>query len=36
MCDKFEIIVTEKIYENMGHTISRDEIDLANKLVFNS
>lgn len=28
--------VTEKIYENMGHTISRDEIDLANKLVFNS
>lgn len=26
--------VTEKIYENMGHTISQDEIDLANKLVF--
>lgn len=28
-------IVTEKIYENMGHTIISDEIDLANKLVFN-
>lgn len=28
-------IVTEKIYENMGHTIIPDEIDLANKLVFN-
>jgi phospholipase/carboxylesterase len=28
-------IVTEKIYENMGHTITPDEIDLANKLVFN-
>ena len=26
--------VTEKIYANMGHTISEDEIDLANKLVF--
>ena len=26
--------VTEKIYENMGHTINQDEIDLANKLVF--
>ncbi len=26
--------VTEKIYENMGHTIMQDEIDLANKLVF--
>jgi len=27
--------VTEKIYDNMGHTISHDEIDLANSLVFN-
>jgi phospholipase/carboxylesterase len=28
--------VTEKIYENMGHTITQDEIDLANELVFKS
>lgn len=28
--------VTEKIYSNMGHTISQNEIDLANKLVFKS
>ena len=28
--------VTEKVYLNMGHTINRDEIDQANKLVFNS
>lgn len=28
--------VTEKIYSNMGHTISQDEIELANKLVFKS
>ena len=27
--------VTKKIYENMGHTISQDEINLANELVFN-
>ncbi|CAN5589825.1 dienelactone hydrolase family protein [soil metagenome] len=27
--------VTEKVYTNMGHTINQDEIDLANKLVFN-
>lgn len=26
--------VTEKIYPNMGHTISRDEINLANQLIF--
>lgn len=26
--------VTQKIYENMGHTISNDEIDMANSLVF--
>ncbi len=28
--------VTEKIYSNMGHTISQDEIDTANKLVFHA
>ncbi len=27
--------VTEKVYNNMGHTINEDEIDNANKLVFN-
>lgn len=26
--------VTEKVYLNMGHTVSKDEIDQANKLVF--
>ena len=26
--------VTEKVYNNMGHTINQDEIDNANKLVF--
>ena len=26
--------VTEKIYNNMGHTINQDEIENANKLVF--
>lgn len=26
--------VTEKVYNNMGHTINEDEIELANKLVF--
>jgi phospholipase/carboxylesterase len=26
--------VKEKIYPNMGHTISHDEIDLANKMIF--
>ena len=26
--------VTKKIYDNMGHTISQDEVDLANKLIF--
>jgi phospholipase/carboxylesterase len=26
--------VTEKVYTNMGHTVSKDEIDQANKLVF--
>lgn len=28
--------VTEKVYNNMGHTINEDEINNANKLVFNS
>ncbi|MBS7229600.1 dienelactone hydrolase family protein [Flavobacterium psychroterrae] len=28
--------VTEKVYDNMGHTISMDEIDLANKHIFAS
>jgi phospholipase/carboxylesterase len=28
--------VTEKVYNNMGHTISEDEIDNANKVVFKS
>ena len=28
--------VTQKLYNGMGHTISQDEIDLANTLVFNS
>lgn len=27
--------VTVKVYPNMGHTVSQDEITLANKLVFN-
>ncbi|HRN56883.1 MAG TPA: dienelactone hydrolase family protein [Agriterribacter sp.] len=26
--------VTEKIYNNMGHTINRDELDWVNKLIF--
>lgn len=28
--------VTEKVYSNMGHTINQDEIDNANRLVFNA
>ncbi len=28
--------VTEKVYNNMGHTINQDEILNANALVFNS
>jgi phospholipase/carboxylesterase len=28
--------VTEKIYPGMGHTINQDEIDVVNKLIFNS
>ena len=27
--------VTEKVYNNMGHTINQDEIGLANKLILN-
>ncbi|PZP50298.1 MAG: phospholipase [Pseudopedobacter saltans] len=27
-------VVTEKVYEGMGHTISQDEIDMVNKLIF--
>ena len=29
-------VVTEKVYDNMGHTINLDEIETANKVVFNS
>jgi phospholipase/carboxylesterase len=29
-------MVTEKIYNNMGHTINQDEVDNANKLIFNT
>ena len=28
--------VTEKIYPNMGHTISQDEIEIVNKLIFSN
>lgn len=28
--------VTEKVYNNMGHTITQDEIEIANKLIFNN
>ena len=31
---KMNASVTEKVYQNMGHTISEDEIDKANQLVF--
>ena len=27
--------ITEKVYVNMGHTISEDEINIANSLIFN-
>jgi len=33
---KMNAAVTEKIYENMGHTISQDEIATVNKLIFRS
>ena len=29
-------VVTEKVYDNMGHTINHDEIETANKIVFNA
>jgi len=29
-------VVTEKIYNNMGHTINQDEIDNVNRIVFNA
>ncbi|MCD0465097.1 alpha/beta hydrolase [Flavobacterium sp. ENC] len=32
--EKLGASVTKKIYPDMGHTISQDEIDLANELVF--
>jgi len=28
-------MVTEKVYNNMGHTINQDEIENANRLIFN-
>ena len=31
---KMNADVTEKIYNNMGHTVNQDEIDQANKIVF--
>lgn len=31
---KMNADVTEKIYDNMGHTINQDEIDQVNKLIF--
>ena len=31
---KLNASVTEKIYQNMGHTISEDEIEKANQLIF--
>ena len=33
---KMNAVVTQKLYNDMGHTISRNEIDMANKLVFAS
>ncbi|PKB18813.1 alpha/beta hydrolase [Flavobacterium sp. 5] len=35
LLQKMGASVTKKIYDNMGHTISQDEIDWANKLIFN-
>ena len=32
---EMQAAVTVKIYKNMGHTISQDEVDTANSLVFN-
>ena len=33
---KMNAVVTQKLYNDMGHMILQDEIDIANKLVFNS
>lgn len=35
LLNKMGASVTKKIYENMGHTISQDEINWANELIFN-
>jgi phospholipase/carboxylesterase len=32
--EKMKANVTKKIYKNMGHTISQDEIDTVNELIF--
>lgn len=34
LLEKMGAVVTEKIYNNMGHTISQDELNLANQLIF--
>lgn len=34
--EEMNAAVTIKVYDNMGHTINQDEIDLANKLVFSN
>ena len=34
LLEKLGAAVTTKIYDNMGHTISQDEVDLANQLIF--
>ncbi|KAF2517131.1 alpha/beta hydrolase [Flavobacterium foetidum] len=34
LLEKMGANVTKKIYDNMGHTISQNEIDLANQLIF--
>ena len=32
--EKMNALVTKKIYKNMGHTISKDEISTGNKMMF--
>ena len=32
--EKMNALVTKKIYKNMGHTISKDEIGTVNKMIF--
>jgi phospholipase/carboxylesterase len=34
MLKRMNAVVTEKVYPNMGHTISQDEIRIANELIF--